>query len=98
MSRRPARGVRAQAAPGPRRRPGRLWLFFWGKKRRGFPGLLVALLATTVGLALLFRLPGGPQLSRYAGLLTITALALLILASLALVAAAAIRPPRRGRR
>jgi len=98
MSRRPARGVRAQAAPGPRRRPGRLWLFFWGKKRRGFPGLLVALLVAAVGLALLFRLPGGPQLSRYAGLLTIAVLALLILTSLVLVVVAAIRPPRRGRR
>jgi hypothetical protein len=87
-----------KAAQKPRRRPGRLWLFFWGKKRRGFPGLLVAVLAMTIGLASLFRLPGGSQLSRYVGLLAIAVLAFLILASFALVVAAAIRPPRRGRR
>jgi peptidoglycan/LPS O-acetylase OafA/YrhL len=63
--------VRSDQRRPVRRRPGRLWLFFWGKKRRGFPGLLVGLLVVALGLALLFRLPAGPQLSRYAGLLTI---------------------------
>jgi Na+/proline symporter len=90
--------VRSDQRRPVRRRPGRLWLFFWGKKRRGFPGLLVGLLVVALGLALLFRLPGGPQLSRYAGLLTIAVLIILILTSLVLVVVAAIRPPRRGRR
>lgn len=81
-----------------RRRPGRLWLFFYGRKRRGFPGLLVGLVVAAVALGALFGLPHGADLSRFAIVVTVSALVLLILASLALVAIAAIRPPRRGRR
>ena len=81
-----------------RRRPGRLWLFFYGRKRRGFPGLLVALLGTVVVLGALYGLPHGADLSRLAIVLTVSALVLVILAALALVAISAIRPPRRGRR
>jgi hypothetical protein len=81
-----------------RRRPGRLWLFFYGRKRRGFPGLLVALLVSVVVLGAVYGLPHGADLSRFVILLTVSALVLLILAALALVAIAAIRPPRRGRR
>ena len=81
-----------------RRRPGRLWLFFYGRKRRGFPGLLVGLLVAALVLGAVFGLPHGADLSRYAIVLTVGVLALLILASLVLVAIAAIRPPRRGRR
>jgi hypothetical protein len=81
-----------------RRRPGRLWLFFYGRKRRGFPGLLVALLVAVVVLGALYGLPHGADLSRLAIVLTVSALVLVILAALALVAIAAIRPPRRGRR
>lgn len=83
----------------PRRRPpGRLWLFFYGRKRRGFPGLLVGLLIAAVVLGALYGLPHGAELSRLAIVVTVSALVLLVLASLALVAIAAIRPPRRGRR
>jgi hypothetical protein len=81
-----------------RRRPGRLWLFFYGRKRRGFPGLLVGLLAAVVVLGALYGLPHGADLSRLAIVLTLSVLVLLILAALALVAVAAIRPRRRGRR
>jgi hypothetical protein len=81
-----------------RRRPGRLWLFFYGRKRRGFPGLLVGLLAAALLLGALYGLPHGADLSRYAIVLTVSALVLLILASLVLVVIAAVRPPRRGRR
>lgn len=81
-----------------RRRPGRLWLFFYGRRRRGFPGLLVALLVAAVGMGALYGLPHGADLSRYVIVLTAGALVLLILASLALVVIAALRPPRRGRR
>jgi hypothetical protein len=81
-----------------RRRPGRLWLLFYGRKRRGFPGLLVGLLVAVVALGALYGLPHGADLSRLAIGLTITALVLLILASLVLLAIAAIRPPPRGRR
>jgi hypothetical protein len=83
-----------------RRRPGRLWLFFYGRRRRGFPGLLVGLLAAVVILGALFGLPGGADLSRLVAILTVSALVLLILAALVLVAISALRPPgsRRGRR
>lgn len=81
-----------------RRRPGRLWLFFYGRKRRGFPGLLVGLLLAMLVLGALYGLPHGADLSSFALLLAVTVLVLLILASIALVAIAAIRPPRRGRR
>ncbi len=80
------------------RRPGRLWLFFYGRKRRGFPGLLVGLLLAAVVLGALYGLPHGADLSRFVIVLTVSALVLLILASLVLVAIAAMRPPRRGRR
>ena len=83
----------------PRRRPpGRLWLFFYGRKRRGFPGLLVGLLIAAVVLGALYGLPHGAELSSLAIVATVSALVLLILASLALVVIAAIRPHRRGRR
>jgi hypothetical protein len=81
-----------------RRRPGRLWLFFYGRRRRGFPGLLVAVLVAAVLLGAVFGLPRGADLSGYVLLLAIGALVLLILVSLVLVAIGAIRPPRRGRR
>jgi hypothetical protein len=81
-----------------RPRPGRLWLFFYGRRRRGFPGLLVGLLVSAVALGALYGLPRGAELSRLAIVVTVSVLVLLILASLALVAIAAIRPPRRGRR
>jgi hypothetical protein len=82
----------------PRRRPGRLWLFFYGRRRRGFPGLLVGLLALALVLGLLYGLPGGADLSRWFLVLTAAALVLLILGSLALVAVAALRGDARGRR
>jgi peptidoglycan/LPS O-acetylase OafA/YrhL len=82
---------------GARRRPGRLWLFFWGRKRRGFPGLLVALAAAVIALGALYGLPGGADLSRWWYAISFTALVLLVLGSLLLVAIALVRPPR-GRR
>jgi nitrogen fixation/metabolism regulation signal transduction histidine kinase len=81
-----------------RRRPGRLWLFFYGRKRRGFPGLLVALVVAVIVLGALYGLPHGAELSRFVIVLTVSALVLVILAAIVLVAIAAIRPPRRGRR
>jgi HAD superfamily hydrolase (TIGR01549 family) len=75
----------------------RLWLFFWGRKRRGFPGLLVGLLVAAILGGLLYGLPGGADLSRWAFPLTLAALVLLILASLVLVVVALIRPPGRRR-
>lgn len=81
-----------------RRRPGRLWLFFYGRKRRGFPGLLVGVLVAAVVLGALFGLPHGVDLSWLSVVLAVSVLVLLILASIALIVIAAIRPIRRGRR
>jgi len=78
-----------------KRRPGRLWLFFYGRKRRGFPGLLVSLLAAAVLLGLLYGLPGGADLSRWFIVATVVALVALLLGSLVLVAVAAARSPGR---
>jgi hypothetical protein len=84
------------SAPSPRRRPGRLWLFFYGRRRRGFPGLLVGMLVLAVVLGLAYGVPGGADASRLVIVLSVAALLALILASLALVAFAWRRP--RGRR
>ena len=81
-----------------KRRPGRLWLFFYGRRRRGFPSLLVGLLLAALILGALFGLPRGADLSRFAIVLTISALVLVILASLVFVVIASFRPSRRGRR
>jgi hypothetical protein len=56
---------------------------------------LVGLVAAAILLGLLYGVPGGPDLSRWAFVLTLAVLVALILASLALVVVAAIRPPRR---
>lgn len=79
-----------------RKRPGRLWLLFFGKKRRGFPELLVITAIAVVVLALTFAIPGGADLARYAPILSVAALLILIAGSLVLVAVAWLRS--RGRR
>ena len=80
---------------GGRKRPGRLWLFFWGRRRRGFPGLLAGIVVALLVLALVFRLPGGPALSRWVLLGSEVALGLLILGSLGAVLVGLVRPRRR---
>lgn len=85
-------------APPKKKRPGRLWLFFWGRKRRGFPGLLVAIVVTLLVLGALYgRLPDGAELSRWFYAVTFTGLLLVIIASFVLVVIGFVRPPR-GRR
>ena len=84
-----------------RKKPGRLWLFFWGRKRRGFPGLLAAIFVVLLVLAAIYGVPGGADLSRLWILVSVTALLLLILASIALVVLSAlgiVKPKPRGRR
>ena len=91
-------GVPAKSKISGGGRPGRLWLFFYGRKRRGFPGLLVALIVVVVALGAIFGLPNGAAISRFAIVLSVSALALVILAALALVVIGTFRPPRGGRK
>ena len=76
----------------PKKRPGPLWLFFYGRQRRGFPWLLVVVFIATVALALSFAIPGGADMWR-----TVAPFAFGFLIFCALVAAvvAALRPRRR---
>lgn len=76
----------------PKRRPGRLWLLFFGKKRRGFPELLALTVLAVVGLALVFGLPGGADISRYATALSVFLLVSLVVGSLVMVVVAWLRP------
>jgi hypothetical protein len=76
----------------PKKRPGPLWLFFYGRRRKGFPWLLVVVLVAIVVLALSFAIPGGADMWR-----TVAPFAFGFLILCALVAAivAALRPRRR---
>ncbi|MGH7911448.1 MAG: hypothetical protein ACREOV_06975 [Candidatus Dormibacteraceae bacterium] len=90
-------------APKPRKkRPGRLWLFFWGRKRRGFPGLLVGTVVILVVLGLAFGIvPHGTQVLRYLFLLPVLALVLVLAAAIVLTVLAALgvlKPKDRRRR
>ena len=74
-----------------RRRPGRLWLFFYGRPRRGFPWLLAGIVAAILVLSLTFAIPGGADVWR--GLAPVF---LVVLIAGAVVAAVIlIRNPRR---
>jgi len=75
-----------------RKRPGRLWMFFYGRPRRGFPWLLAGVIGAIVVLSLTFAIPGGADLWR--GLAPVF---LIILIAGAIAAAVAVmrRPSRR---
>jgi hypothetical protein len=76
----------------PKKRPGALWLLFYGRQRRGFPWLLAWVAVGVLLGALTFRLVGGPDVSR--AVFPIVASAL-ILAALVMAVAAWLRPRRR---
>jgi len=75
-----------------KKRPSRLWFFFYGRARRGFPWLLVGVLVALVVFALLFAIPGGSDLSRALGGVV---LGLLLLGAAAFVIVVAFFPRRR---
>src|SRR4029077_14225017 len=56
--------IAGTAVSEPKKRPGRLWLFFYGRQRRGFPWLLVGLAVAIFALALSFAIPGWADYSR----------------------------------
>lgn len=75
-----------------KKRPGRLWLLFYGRQRRGVPWLLIGVLVAIVLLALTFAVPGGADLWRSVAPVFI---GLLLVAAIVAVIAAMLRPRRR---
>jgi Tfp pilus assembly protein FimT len=70
-----------------------LWMLFYGRRRRGFPWLLLAVIVVVAALALLFALPGGADVSRtLAGVVV----ALVLAGAVAAAIAAIFFPRRRG--
>jgi hypothetical protein len=76
----------------PKKRPGRLWLFFYGRQRRGVPWLLVGLAIAIIALAVSFAIPGWADYSRAVAPVVF---GLLIVGALVAAIAAAFRPRRR---
>jgi hypothetical protein len=75
-----------------KKRPGRLWLLFYGRQRRGVPWLLIAVVVGVLVLAVTFALPGAPEMWRSVAPILIGVL--LVGAIVAAIAAVA-RPRRR---
>ncbi len=76
----------------PKKRPGLLWLAFYGRRRKGFPWLLAGVMAVIVVLALSFAIPGGADMWRTVAPFVF---GLLILGALVAAIFAAFRPRRR---
>ena len=75
-----------------KKRPGPLWLLFYGRQRRGVPWLLIAVILGVLLLALTFALPGAADMWR-----SVAPVILGVLLVVAIVAAIAamLRPRRR---
>jgi hypothetical protein len=76
----------------PKKRPGPLWLFFYGRRRKGFPWLLAAVMIAVVLLAFSFAIPGGADMWRA---VAPAVFGFLILGALVAGIIAALRPRRR---
>jgi Na+/melibiose symporter-like transporter len=75
-----------------KKRPNALWLFFYGRRRRGFPWLLAGIFVTVVLLALVFAIPGGADFSR---IVAAAVFGLLLLGAVVFAVFAVLRPRRR---
>jgi hypothetical protein len=75
-----------------RKRPGPLWLFFYGRKRKGFPWLLTVVMVAIVVLALSFAIPGGADMWRAVAPFVF---GFLILGAMVAAILAVLRPRRR---
>ena len=76
----------------PKKKPGALWLLFYGRPRRGFPWLLAVVFLVVVVLALTFAVPGGVDMWRAVFPIVVGAL---LLAALVFAIVATVRPRRR---
>lgn len=79
-----------------KKRPSRVWLFFWGRKRRGYPGLLTAIVALAVLGALTIRFRPAYDVGYWLGIALVVLLAAITAGALLLAVVAALWP--RGRR
>ena len=75
-----------------KQRPGRLWLLFYGRQRRGVPWLLIGVVVGVVLLGLTFAVPGGADVWRSVAPIVI---GVLLLAAIVAAIAAILRPRRR---
>ncbi len=75
------------------RRPGWVWLLFFGRRRKGFPGLLVGMLGLALLLGLTFATRSGAAISYLVGLFFIAVIAVLAIGALALAVIASLRRP-----
>lgn len=76
----------------PKRRPGLLWMFFYGRPRRGFPWLLVGVLLAVLVLSLVFGVPGESGVAR---LIALVLGCVLLVGAVALAVVAVVVPRRR---
>lgn len=76
----------------PRKRPGPLWFFFYGRRRSGFPWLLLGVFLAVLVPALLFAIPGAADTSRT---IAVFAVALLLGGGAIAAVVAAVFPRRR---
>ena len=74
-----------------KKKPGPLWMFFYGRRRRGFPWLLAGIFAAALVFGFLFAIPGGADFSRGVA----AALFGLVLAAAIVLAVVAVLRPRR---
>ncbi len=79
-----------------KRRPSRLWLWCWGKKRRGYPGLLTLVVLLAIAGAVTARSTVGYDAGYWLGVALVVLLTLITLGALAAALLGALRP--RGRR
>jgi len=75
-----------------KKRPGPLWLLFYGRQRRGVPWLLIAVILAVLLLGLTFALPGAADMWRSVAPVI---LGVLLLVAIAAAIAAMLRPRRR---
>jgi purine-cytosine permease-like protein len=75
-----------------KKRPGRLWLLFYGRQRRGVPWLLIAVIVSVLVLGLTFAVPGGADMWRSVAPVI---LGVLLLVAIVAAIAAMLRPRRR---
>jgi hypothetical protein len=75
-----------------KKRPGPLWLLFYGRQRRGVPWLLIVVIVSVVLLALTFALPGAADMWRSVAPVI---LGVLLLVAIVAAIAAMLRPRRR---